>query len=168
MSFLQDIILLVFYAMGHSMPMSSMNDNKMPASFYWLLLNTLCSTQLYCKWLIHLLSPSLTHFNSLILYLCLAQTDTHIYRNLQRPICSITGRWVTIVITAAQSPQGSVCVLAVDTLWATECMLFRLDQWEWTMGQTCQGVCFVTGTRWVLNPSLCADYGSFRTVFLCV
>lgn len=154
--------------MGHSMPTSSMDDNKMPASVYWLLLNTLCSTQFYYKRLIHLLSPSLTHFNSLILYLCLPQTDTHVYRNLQRPICSITGRWVTIVITAAQPPRGSVCVLAVDTLWATECMLFRLDQWEWTTGADMPGGWFCDWHTLSFKPLSMCWLWFLRTVFLCV
>lgn len=87
----------------------------------------------------HNFFPSLMCFHFIVLYLCLVQSDSHMCRNLQGPLCNITGQWVTIVIAAAQSSQGSVSVLAVDALWVIECVCFRLDQREWTMGTDIPG-----------------------------
>lgn len=50
----------------------------------------------------------LTQFIYLIFYLWFAETDTHFYRNLLGPICSVTGGWVTTVTTAAELSLGSV------------------------------------------------------------
>lgn len=83
--------------------------------------------------LVYSVTKSILHFNSfarlpslslirnsfILCVVCSAQWDTHVHRNPQGPICSVTGRWVITVITADPSSQGSVCVLALDTPWAT-------------------------------------------------
>lgn len=65
-------------------------------------------------------SLSLIHNFYFFCVVCSARWDTRIHRNPQGPICSITGRWVITVITADPSSRGSVCVLALDTPWATQ------------------------------------------------
>lgn len=167
--------IMVLYAMGHSMSsphVCSMDDNNMSDSVCGLPFKTLYST--YYKQLTHLLPLSFTHLPGSV-SLSYTETDTHTYRNLQRPICSITGWCVIIIITAAQSSQGSVCLVSRHTLGSSgiivrsECFLDWINgNGHW--GQTCQGVGFVTGSHWVLNPCLCAVlpmWAPSYCVFVC-
>lgn len=86
------------------------------------------------------------------------QTDTQ--KNLQRPICNISGRWVIIIIIMRE---------ALSVYWQFTHSELRLQDrvrafLDWInrnghQGQTSQGGHFVTGTCWVWSP--CADCGYF-------